>query len=355
MSKSKIEWTDETLNVSTGCSKVSAGCKNCYAEREWVRLSANPKTVYFQRKFSDVLCHKERLLEPLRWRKPRKIFINSMSDLFLDEVPFVFIDRLFAVMALCPLHTFQILTKRPKRMLDYFKNHFSRHKVALIASEITEEKGEHGCDDSICGMTFPLPNVWLGVSVENQEAANERIPVLLEVPAAIRWVSVEPLLGEINLSEIHYTEGYGSSPCSACGGDVYIDALTGSSFCDDGCDGPVFNQLDWVVTGGESGPKARPIHPEWLRSIRNQCDESGTPFLFKQWGEFAPADQTEFTHAWCCDNKIMGGWINPDGTYALAGDAFRNNEDSTHIFKLGKSRADRLLDGVLHDQYPKGE
>ncbi len=296
MSKSKIEWTEKTWNPVTGCAKVSAGCKNCYAERDWCRLSANPKTVYFGRKFTDVMCHPERLLTPFFWKKPAKVFVNSMSDLFHEDASDRFILDVFGTMATLQQHTFQILTKRPERMKKFL--------------------------DSISETFFknmPLPNVWLGVSVEDQKTADERIPLLLDTPAAVRWVSVEPLLSKIFISPFlvsKFTQkGY-------LNGNAFI--MSHNS-----------NKLDWVVVGGESGSKARPMHPYWVRSIRDQCKDAGVPFLFKQWGSYAPISTT------------TGAQILPFGQY--------NTSTGFGFKKVNKKAAGRLLDGVLHDEYPEKE
>lgn len=287
MSKSKIEWTDRTWNISSGCTKASQGCKNCYAEREWGRLSKNPNTVYYGRKFTDVMCHPERLEQPLQWKKPSKIFVNSMSDLFHDDVPDNFIDKVFDVIEKCPQHIFQILTKRPERMRDY-------------------------------SISNPFPkNVWAGVSVENQGTAEERIPLLLDADVLVRWISVEPLLGEIGIKPYLYNK---FTP----DGRLNLKAYIKSHHSD---------KLDWVVAGGETGKNARPMHPNWVRSIRDQCNEARVPFMFKQWGTYAPISTT--------DNKQ----ILPFGTY--------NTETLFGFKKCSKKIAGRLLDGKLHDEYPK--
>jgi protein gp37 len=181
---SAIEWTDATWNPVTGCTKVSQGCKNCYAERDWARLSANPKSVYYLRKFTDVAVHPARLEAPLRWSKPRRIFVNSMSDLFHEVVPDAFLDKVFAVMALSQSHTFQVLTKRPHRMLKYLSQQplaRRRWEDEVRCMQAGELRG--------CSPPPVLPNVWLGVSVEDQTTADARIPLLLQTPAAVRWIS----------------------------------------------------------------------------------------------------------------------------------------------------------------------
>lgn len=219
--KSGIAWTEATWNPATGCTKISPGCKFCYAKHQvWPRLSKNPSTVYYGRKFEDVQVHPERLEQPLRWRKPRRIFVNSMSDLFHEDIPDDFIEEVFSVMVRANWHIFQVLTKRPERMRKFLYG---------PGSWLTH---------------VDLVHIWLGTSVENQATATERIQVLVEVPAAVRWLSCEPLLGPVRL--FHR------------------------------------NLLDWVVVGGESGPKARAMSPEWAQSLRNQCLNAGIPFFMKQ-------------------------------------------------------------------------
>ncbi len=250
--KTGIAWTNATWNPVTGCTKVSQGCKHCYAEREWGRLSANPKaTTYYGREFTDIQCHPDRLTEgPIRWRKPRMIFVNSMSDLFHEKVPFEFIDEVFEVINCSPMHTFQILTKRPERMLEYFQ----RSEIAWAV------------DDG------PLDNVWLGVSVEDQVTADERIPLLLQTPAAVRWVSAEPLLNKIDLTHLEL------DPFN------YYNALTGDTIMLDRTIIPMENTLSWVVAGGESGNAARALDARFLYALVSQCKDAGTPIFVKQLG-----------------------------------------------------------------------
>lgn len=330
--KTHIEWTDATWNVVTGCAKVSQGCKNCYALRDWPRLAANPKTVYFGREFTDVRCHSERLEIPMRWTKPRRIFVNSMSDLFHPDVPDFFIDQVFAVMARARHHTFQVLTKRPDRMREYL-NTRDRTESILFAS----------CSVPCCAMEWirewPLPNVWLGVSVEDQDAADERIPLLLQTPAAVRWISAEPLLGPINLSR--YLSPRQTVNPDGYGGDVGVGWTTD------------FTTLDWVIAGGESGPKARPMHPVWARSLRDQCAAAGVPFHFKQWGEWAPSAPANY----CQVTKKR--WSHESFCWADEFNAYNPIKPSpSHlpmhtVYRVGKRAAGRLLDGVQHDEYPR--
>jgi len=249
---SKIEWTNETWNPATGCSKVSAGCTNCYMFRDWKRLSANPKTVYFNRKPTDIQTHDDRLSQPLRWKRPRRIFVNSMSDLFHKDIPFNFIDRVFFSMHQASQHTFQILTKRPERMREFFE---SNNTMKTFHS---------------------LPNVWLGVSVEDQKTADERIPLLLKTPAAIRFISYEPALGPVDFTHMDVEKAGDKEWC-------WINSLTGKH-TDMGRPCPPVPTLDWVIAGGESGPLgvARWSDPKWFRSLRDQCKAGDVPFFMKQ-------------------------------------------------------------------------
>jgi len=206
----------------------------------------------------------------LRWQKPRRIFVGSMTDLFYNAVPDEFLDTIFGYMAVAKQHTFLLLTKRPERMLAY-----------LIDSSIARCDGRGETARRIDPrvpleyLSWPLPNIWLGVTVEDQQRADERIPILLETPAAKRFVSIEPMLGPVMMRRI-------SKPA----GERYpwgYDYLTGVEYGPYHCNRGM-PRLDWVIVGGESGPNARPMHPDWARSLRDQCQEAGTPFFFKQWG-----------------------------------------------------------------------
>lgn len=241
----KIEWAEQVWNPVTGCTKVSAGCKNCYAERMATRLRGRhgyPADEPFR-----VTLHPGRLDEPMRWRKPRRVFVNSMSDLFHEYVPDEFIDRVFAVMACAPQHQFLVLTKRPNRMRDWCQR---------IARGPALE-------------TWPLPNVWLGVSAEDQLAADRRIPILLDTPAAVRFVSAEPLLEPV----------------------VLIDYLPDTH---DGHRDPRGGPwLDWVIVGGESGSGARRCDVKWVRAIVGQCQAAGVSVFVKQLGAH-PTESGDF-------------------------------------------------------------
>lgn len=252
--KTAIEWTDATWNPTTGCTQVSPGCDHCYALTLAERFRGTPGH-YFENGF-DVQLRPDKLDQPLRWKKPRRIFVNSMSDLFHEAIPDEYIAKVWTVMAAAPQHTYQILTKRHARM---------RSVVTRIGwrSPTTEERsqGVRGsqayvqADEKLndhLGAPRVLPNVWLGVSVEDQKWANIRIPALLDTPAAVRFLSCEPLLGEVSLFE-----------------NTRIDTGT---------------LVDWVIVGGESGRGARPMQPRWARGLRDECTTYGIPFHFKQWG-----------------------------------------------------------------------
>lgn len=338
--KTGIEWTDATWNPVTGCAKVSQGCKHCYAEREWPRLT-KLVPAYAGRDFTDVRTHSDRLAQPLRWQKPRMIFVNSMSDLFHPDVPFEFINLVFAVMSIADRHVFQVLTKRPERMREYLRD---RDRVARIRAAALLLNGD--IDESAICQVWPLPNVWLGVSVEDQAAADARIPLLLDTPAAVRWISAEPLLGSVRLSGL-----FGLVTDDE---DVRIDALAGTFVVSRHQEAPtpLGSRVDWVVVGGESGPKARPMHPAWARSLRDQCAAASVPFLFKQHGEWLAT-------TFCDDDAAMlpvkqTVYVRPDGSFhdGANGVDFFGGEEETSL--VGKKAAGRLLDGVEHNGYPAG-
>lgn len=317
---SKIEWTDATWNPVTGCTKVSPGCANCYIER-------TPPFRIGHRKFDEkgttgVVLHPDRLEQPLKWRKPRRVFVNSLSDLFHESISNEYLDRIFAVMQLSDSHrsrarnhTFQVLTKRPQRAHKYLSDPETSFRISAQICKIvvgfTPIRGS--IDWSPC-IPWPLDNLWLGVSVENQHFADERIPLLLQTPAAVRFISAEPLLGPVDLTDL---------PVPNVERPFRFNALERHD------DEHFYNRhaaLDWVIVGGESGPGARPMHPEWARSLRDQCQAAGVKFFFKQWGEFAP--------------RSADGCLNiqkPDGL----------------MLRVGKKNAGRLLDGVEWNEFPQ--
>lgn len=330
MIKSAIEWTETTWSPVIGCTKVSQGCKHCYAEREVdTRWSKNPKSVWFGRSFTDVLCRPDQLDVPLHWKKPRRIFVCPRADLFHEDVPFDFIDDVFAVMAMAQQHTFQVLTKRPDRMLAYLSQAEKYVRVEIRYHPQAET------------MQWPLKNVHIGTSIEDQPTADERIPLLLQTPAAVRWISAEPLLGPISLRWLDaFPENAPASATHPSGQTNHLDGL---------------RRLDWLVAGGESGPDARPMHPQWVRTLRDQCATAGVPFLFKQWGEWLPArelpDNTSMTgDRWANVNAKTGAVYKWDKPWKRGG----FGEEIWEVMgRVGKTKAGRLLDGVLHDAYPE--
>lgn len=305
---SAIEWTDDTWNPVTGCTRASKGCDNCYAVTMTHRLEAMGQTEKYggltvlnpkgDRHFNGVVrCHEDVLDKPLKRRKPTMYFVNSMSDLFHKDVPFEFIDKVFAVMALCPQHVFQILTKRPERMAEYLNEEsevFCRVlSVADAVCELEEEMGvtlrppqaDEMSQRGLQWPEWPLPNVWLGTSVEDQQAADERIPHLLKCPAAVRFLSCEPLLGAVDL-------------------DPYL-------FGDTRHDGDR-NSVDWVIVGGESGPKARECRTSWIRGIVDQCKSAGVPVFVKQLGVKPVMTRSEWSEITIADSWT-GFADSPDG------------------------------------------
>lgn len=271
MSGTTIQWTDKTWNPVTGCTKVSPGCAHCYAEGVAERFWSTqyPKVEFCgeqlprAREFTDVMEHLNRLDQPLRWRKPSRIFVNSMSDLFHENVSDEFISHVFAIMALTPQHTYQILTKRAQRMRDYVNTMSIDPDAYCFAWASNYERDDLRPTPALKSEAWPLPNVWLGVSVENQHFADERIPLLLETPAAIRFISAEPLLGPVTLRD--WPKMFRND---------HVGDPTGVAY----------QSLDWVIVGGESGIGARPFNLDWARTIIEECRVSGVPVFIKQLG-----------------------------------------------------------------------
>jgi protein gp37 len=340
--KTNIEWTEATWNPVTGCTAVSPGCDHCYAESIAHRFAG---TAAFPDGFA-VTLRPERLDQPLRWTRPRRIFVCSMADLFHDQVPDEHIAEVFAVMALAPRHTFQVLTKRHGRMRSLLAAADFRKAVAIRAVARAEADAgppylpEHLVIPPHGESWWPLANVWLGVSAEDQKRADLRIPALLDTPAAVRWVSAEPLLGPISLEFV----GYFEPNCRGCSG-----LLSPAHEPSCGVEPGRHWGLDWVVAGGESGRGARPMHPDWARALRDQCAAAGVPFLFKQWGEHVPATVED-------DPAFAGGraFSTPGGgrMAVSAWDRDRMLDADTIALRVGKKAAGRELDGVVHDGYP---
>lgn len=352
MSKHKIEWlnrpgtTGVTWSPVTGCSSISEGCTHCWAERMSKRLAGrhgyprneavcpicgesydrvepfcpeHPNTKLERTSSFDVTLHPDKLDAPLHWKKPRTVFVCSMSDLFHEDVPDEYIASVFGVMALARHHTFMVLTKRPTRMLELLTGYLSPDELWGWRDEMirkfnpwrptfdwlsgggyqdTAHPGnpafiEHLPLEFYPEPDDPLSNVWLGVTAENQKRADERIPLLLQCPAAVRFVSIEPMLEKIDLPDIHvlgvhhqlttghqvlFGSAYGKrAECLTCG---------------------VLHGLDWVIVGGETGPGARTMDPGWAREIKRQCQEAGTPFFFKQMSKKAPIPDDLMVRQW---------------------------------------------------------
>lgn len=283
----RIEWADEVWNPVTGCTPISEGCDHCYARRMAARLAG--RCGYDKRKPFAVTWHENKLFVPARWKKPRRIFTCSMGDLFHGDVRVEWIDRILNVIASCPQHRFLLLTKRPGNIRDKL---YGEAPARFLAD------GQY------------LSNLWLGVTAENQKRANERMVDLLEIPAAVRFLSYEPALGPLDLNarewlidkrRFRYTLG---------------------------------RYLDWVICGGETGPGARPVHPDWVRSLRDQCAEAGVPFFFKHWGEWAQRHDLQ---------------ANQPG---IKGRLWHTWDPDTSVCRVGKKPAGRLLDGREWNEVP---
>jgi len=323
MSETKIEWCTTTWNPITGCSKISPGCANCYAERMAKRLAGRfgyPADDPFA-----ITLHESQFKKPLKWRKPRMVFVCSMGDLFHEDVPFEWISLVISNAASAhrqnPKHKWLFLTKRPERILAW------REWVLKTRIDV-----QHAA--------WFQHVAWIGVTTENQEQSDKRIPILLEIPAAVRFVSVEPMLGPVALPWLRHGL----------------------------LDKKHYNILDWVICGGESGPGARPMHPAWARSLRDQCVAAGVPYFFKQFGEwgtkayrlstFEPVfRQFETLQQWV--NKAAT-WVNGgrcvdiDGKPCIRGENFMKASYPVAIMhRVGKKKSGRLLDGREWNQYPE--
>ena len=326
--KTTIEWANYSWNPIKGCSRVSAGCEHCFAEAQAARFCGpgQPFAGFAQRVHGKphwtgrVELVESALYEPLRWRKPAVIFVNSMSDLFHPELPDDSIDRVFGVMAECSRHTFIVLTKRPGRMTDWVA------KWAIWESP------------------RPLPNVWLGVSIEDQTTADERMPLLLQV-AALGWqtfVSYEPALGHVDWGPWLWE-------------DLPPETLAGP--VRPGWDRARRNAIGVIIAGGESGPGARPAHPGWFRATRDQCAEAGVAFYFKQWGAWAEvAPETHNIRVEARFVRRGDVLMLPNGRLHMLGATLSAPEPfegpATPMRLVGKRAAGRLLDGREHNDLP---
>lgn len=259
-----IQWTDETWNPVTGCTRVSEGCRHCYIERTPAFRMAGRK---FVNGTTGIQLHPDRLEPPLHWKKPRRVFVNSLSDLFHEDVPDEFIEKVLTVMSLTPQHTYQVLTKRPERMRQFFTqdeswllDRLNSHAPSFMDWDDMPDVDDFG--------GWPMEHLLLGVSVEDQQTADERIPILLQTPAAVRFVSAEPLLGPILFRWAQWDDWKDRNGARRSRVNEY-DGL---------------RMLDWVIVGGESGPKARPTKLEHIRWIVQQCQEAEVPVFVKQLG-----------------------------------------------------------------------
>lgn len=321
MENSKIEWTDHTANFWWGCMKVSPGCQHCYAETwasRWGKQIWGPAATtgreYKKAAWGDVpKWNAAALAAGVR----KRVFVQSMADFFEDH-PQVVVWRNAALrlMAECTSLDFQVLTKRPENIMQMLPTDWRPHKWGRIPDHI-----------------------WIGASVENQEAANERIPALLAVPARVRFLSCEPLLGPVDIAR--------AIPCGYyCDPDIYGGGHHDHAFLTPGIASPIH----WVIAGGESGLHARPMLPDWARSLRDQCQGANVPFFLKQWGEWMPVDQMTD------EQYRMVAELDPEAI----GGVSRFKKASMHmdgelLFKIGKAHAGRQLDGVAWDQFPRTE
>ncbi len=370
--------------VGQHCEHVSPGCEHCYAEtNNHRRLPGNGTGLPYDRRSRDLVeafVDEKVLLQPLRWRAvnsdqgsvvshPRRIFVENQSDLFGEWVTDEMLDQVFAVMALRPQHIFQVLTKRPERMLDYMQTRARMMaRGAFIDSAIANALREvavlskapfpGNAPLELLAAGWPLPNVWLGVSVENQAAADGRIPLLLQTPAAVRFVSCEPLLGPVELPEyawlpmmVHGDWPIGHKLVANPGLHKITRNPYGAASTD--IDGELLGlkpdefetrPLDWVICGGESGPGARPMHPDWARSLRDQCAAAGVAFFFKQNGEWRQRESSDSD----LPPRIRLTDAGQNGQcLGSAGD------NDVWMQRIGKKAAGSLLDGVEHKEFPK--
>lgn len=379
--KSRINWTDATWNLASGCTRVSEGCRRCY-------IQTSPPLRIHRRRFTitcpdcggvgataghagtcpgcggermvesdrigastGVQLHPERLDQPLRWARPRKVFVGSLTDMFHDDVPDDLLAAMFAVMAVTGRHTYQLLTKRPARMRALLTSEAFEDQVDLVLRDwmMTGRITEHACAHA---PRLPLPNVWLGVTVENQAEADRRIPILEATPAAVRWLSCEPLLGPVNLT-----------PCN-CRGTYTLGCARHDfgSLTDTQMNARAVHipNIDWVVIGGESGANARPMHPKWASALASQAADHDIPVWFKQWGQWAPAPATveplpgetpaehEARNARTCATHTL----TSDGTLTDGLGVPTPGEVGVRRHR-SKDDAGHTLDGIMWRQWPR--
>ena len=372
---SKIEWTDATWNPITGCSVTSGGCRLCYAMKlAGGRLKNHPSRAGLTIDTKngpvwtgEVRLNHEWLDQPIRWGRQRQVFVCAHSDLFHPDVPDDWIDTIMGVMWACLYgrneqdgHIFQVLTKRAQRMRDYFSTD-RREAWARAAVNHGGGTDPDGIWDQVMNFDGPHPRIWLGVSVEDQAAADERVPLLMDTPAAVRWVSCEPQLGEIDLAR--WLNPVGVQCKDVCPDSFYViadeietvkdgeETVPLCPHCGERAGWTAYDRgIDWVVQGFESGIGARPGLPAWARVLRDQCAAAGVPYLFKQWGEWAPGEV-----AGPNERAIDAAyWFNGKWDIRRVGKAREDDhiDDEPDMFLAGKKAAGRTLDGVIHDGYP---
>ncbi|WP_155054535.1 phage Gp37/Gp68 family protein [Streptomyces blattellae] len=356
----KIEWADKTWSPIIGCDRVSPGCDNCYAINTARIRESNPHSK-IAAAFAGTTERNEdgidwtgkvnllgdRLDQPLHWKKPAKIFVNSMSDLFHDAVPDDFIVAVFARMWWSPQHTFQVLTKRHGRM---------RSLVPRIEQCLRKMGHDLELVHVPTPLRWPLPNVWLGVSVESQQWADIRIPALLDTPAAVRFLSCEPLLGPVDLTRI--AAGSKQQP------EMVYDALNQRYGVPGRWQAMSSARVDWVIVGGESGRRARPMHPDWARSVRDQCGAADVPFFLKQHGEWQPLgplygdlEDTDDGHMEAIHLEAVEGKrvIQLESSGYIAEGHQPGDSRTWLMARVGKGAAGRELDGRTHDAFPRDD
>lgn len=340
-------WWTKSWNPVLGCTKCSPACENCYAEalhtqRHKALLAGKKQAECYRKPFGQVQFLPERLEQPLHWKKPQRIFVGNMGDLFHEDVAGGWLDAIFTFMALCPQHTFMLLTKRPERMAKYI-NRFRKGEdwadhLADWADYLLGQEAECAVANSIneqlhepFNVGWPMRNLWLGTTIWDQPSADRNLSDLFDTPAAHYFVSYEPARGPVDFTRVRTPAG------------VTFDALADHA----DSEGPALN---WGVFGGETGANARPSHPDWFRSARDQFLAAGVPFMFKQWGEWGDMPWRVFAEK--C------GAITPDGqTYSPDAAAFNGEElpeGSSLRCRVGSRRAGRVLDGRTWEEVPNG-
>jgi len=393
MADTKIEWADVVWNSFRGCLKVSEGCKNCYAITTAHQLNTRFKNAGNEaarkvaEKYSgltkvlnngeknwtgEVQVDYDTMMQPFKWKKGKRIFVNSMSDVFYEKISVADIAILFAVMFLTPQHTYMILTKRPERMNEVLNSEEFTRNVNFVVSnmkiDLLKQKDVKGWLETtkeillsnellphcknIC--SFPFKNIWLGVSVENQATANERIPLLLSTPAHIRFLSMEPLLDAVYLNRISVMMYPDRNMLeSSC---LHTYNVPYTSFQGDGKPHMILNctfknSIDWVIVGGESGSKARPMNPRWVEHIKNCCEGANVPFFFKQWGEYVPVENSVHDEPFFINEKGYG--VPMDFEVIPKNKIHQFELSNNYVYKIGKHKAGRLLNGKEYNEFPK--